>query len=545
MNKMRVLYFFASLIFLCSCSESNAQKTLLQSSALPPCVTSGACSIATCDKPICKQIAQTLVQVEIEPSAFSGSVGQQHFDVSLLELVSEGLELKPTLSVSGTLPKANSEIIAIPINQNDMKSHQAHLSPVDSKGNFAINLVANQEYLLIANPTGRFGLPPTFLRMTTDADPLLDIPLSDKGIRIFGSIKHSAPLSMAELSDKLWIRVMQGDRQVSSLGKLNENGEFSVLLSDPLFDKDLSINPLELVIQPTHELSYIPTKRIPLGVNIDSDIDVGPTDLSPSQSLIPARFAIKSLNNERVREARIIVRSLVPMGYLQSSTTSDENGNGEILLPAGRYDVAVVPRQDDVVGFRKIKDMDFFDSTPLEVRLEQRDLLNSTLFDEKGSPVRGARMLLTRFARADSNAREAILDSAELRLEARSNQDGRWCLLGLSLLAQGCQPVRLDSGRYRLSVIPPEGSQYPYFTQVFDFPEISEINIVLRNAIPLTGRILAPKTKTPVPNSFVRIYSRQLEKESGNPIFLGQAFSRSDGSFSIVIPQEYVLTQTR
>jgi hypothetical protein len=528
MKNAQLLLFCVLGLHLLSCNPSNAGKTKI---------------------PDLVQFAKTRVQVEIEPSHRSGYIRQRHVDVTVGELFGEGLELKPMVVFSGTLLKGNSksaqsaisEIVATPIAKETWQT-QAHSTLVDSSGAFALNLVAGQKYRLVANPAGRFGLPPTFLDVQLNTDYAGEIALHGNGQKVFGIIKQNSPLSNTELADKMWIRVMQGQRQVSSLGLISPSGEFSVTLADPLFEKDTLNHPLELIIESAGELSFFPTKRVPLimGDKIQ-DIPAGTIDLGPREKLVQARFLVKTLEGDLVRDARVVVRALVENGHLQSSTTTNENGLGEVLVPAGQYDIAVVPKQDDKVGFRKLKGVELADANTVEIRLERRPTLTSTLFDESGNPIRGAQMLLTRFARADSNIREAILDSTELRIEARSNDKGEWCLLGLSILRDACKPIHLDSGRYRLSVTPPEGSRYPYYTQVFDFPERSKIEIVLKDAVALTGKILAPRNKTPVPNTFIRIYSTQIEKESGRPIFLTQAFTRSDGTFSVVLPQEYFM----
>lgn len=544
MKQSSLFIFVAALFSISNCGGLSEHSAAPAASQLGP------------------QLSQTRLHVEIEPSANSGFVRQHHFNIMLGDLFSNGIELKPTVKFNGRLvktkssglaatstiqietPNMNSEVIAIPVDSVPLSSTPLS-APVDSQGTFSINLVAGQPFRLIANPQGLFSLPPVFFDVKLESDFEGDLPLPSSGRRVFGLINQNSSLSNEQLEDKLWIRVVQGKRQISSLGRISADGRFSVLLANTLFERDTRRFPVELVIEPSADTTFLPTKRIKLALrNDNSDVQVGTIDLGPNQPLVRPRFLIRGPDNAPISDARVFVRALVRDGFIQSSASSDEKGNAEIIVPHGFYDIAVIPKQDETVGFRKLRNVELRSSDAFEIQLERRSVLDSSIHDELGSPVKGAHMVLTRFARSDANTKEAIVEATEMRLEATSDQMGKWCILGLSILSEGCRAIHLDSGRYKVSITPPEGSRYPYFTQVFDFPERAHLPIVLKRALPLTGKIFGPKSREPVANAFVRIYSSELLKDSNAPIFLTQGFSRADGSFSVDLAQDYVLGKT-
>ncbi len=481
-----------------------------------------------------------VVHVDIESSVQSMFIGQQHFEVPITQLFGEGLKLKPLVTLKGSVlgsdskkdAALDSDIVAFTHFKGPLKNRSYLSANLDNQRQFSLVLVAGQSYTVVVNPQGAALRAPAFFEVNIEADTSRSFTLPAQGTKVHGKIRVNAPSSVLSVSDKLWIRVMQDNRQVSSLGRLSETGEFTVFLSRPLYHEDVAAYPLELVIEHTSELNFLSTKRIILPkITEIEELALSPIDLGPSKPLIEAQVLITGTDGMPVRDARLIVRSLVEDGFIQSTTMSDANGLAQVLIPVGKYDVAIVPKHDDIVGSKKMKDVVFENSSPLNIRLDKRSELKVRISDGKKTPISGAQVLLSRFAKANSNARENILENAELRLEARSNAQGE-----LSA------PLLLDSGRYRITVIPPEGSFYPYFTKVLDFPESSFIEVSLEKAVAMTGKLLSQNKDVAVPRSFIRIFAPEIEKETGIPIFISQAFSQKDGTFSVIIPPEFAFS---
>ncbi len=526
---------------------------------------------SSCSKETCPAQARNLtssVHIEIDPSA-AGYLPQQIFNLSTVKNLPAQFEIKPrffyhgTLAVRGSL-KSNTagvdspeisditalvpDIIAIPKAEDNLSESAAAIltgqqnnssSIINADtGYFTLSLIADQKYQIVINPEGKNAFPPTFLQVQISTDHSETITLKNEGSIVAGRITLPFPL-LLDLVKASSVKILQGKKLVSSVGRLTSNGNFSVQLSSPLSHVMDRNHKLTLVIEPDSEHNYLPVIREKLSLKEDelenSTIHLEPITVNGTNQIYNKSLIVVNEQGEPVKDIRIYLKRKLDGYFIEKQLQTDDKGQAKIKLLKGSYNLATVAPQDSVYGMYRNDDWNVESDESITITLPLRQELHGTLLDYSGNPVDGSLIQLTRIAQEDSSTLEGVLKKTSLRIEARSNHDGQWCTQSLDIKNDGCAPLRLDQGKYRLFIIPPPGGKLPYQTMTFDFPKNNVLSITLKKPTQISGRVVSPGSTVPISKAFIKIFSASLQLESGEPLLLGQAITDEEGRFSAFI----------
>jgi hypothetical protein len=402
-------------------------------------------------------------------------------------------------------------------------------------------LIADQKYMIVINPLGENDIPPTFHSALISADHSTPIMLSEGGSTIIGVLNLPGQL-LNSLEGKMSVKVLQGDKLVSAASTLNRDGSYRVELSNPLYAEFNRGSPLKLVIEPNSDYRHLPT--IVEKINLDSDDLVGkkismkPITLENVDVAHESTISIIGDDNTPIKEARIYLKGDVGEYINEQQLQTDVNGMATAKLVPGNYKILIMPPTESAFAMHYDPSVKVDGVINKEFILDKRGAFDGSLSDYTGNPVEGALVQFTRIAKQDSKKIEGPLKNFLLRTEVRTNAQGRFCSPSQLNQSDACSPLRLDEGRYRLSVVPPPGSKLPYYTQVFDFPEVSSLNIVLKNPSFLRGQLVGPGDGSTISKTFVRVFSTSILLESGEPYLIGQYSTDEQGQFVVPISPE-------
>jgi hypothetical protein len=442
----------------------------------------------------------------------------------------------PSISdISALVP----DIIAIPKMETEVsKTAEAILtsqqnnpsSSVDATtGHFTLSLIAGQKYQIVINPSGQNGYPPKFMPAQISQDYRETITLKTEGSAVSGRVKM---VTSSGSSNAFWVKIMQADRLVSSVGSLDQEGRFTVQLAHPLWSETKNV-PLELIIEPNIKYTYLPSIREKIALKseelIGKTIHLDSIILKGEGRILKKSFEVVSKDGAVIKDAKVIIKKDLDDQWIAQQLQTDDKGLVQTELMEGTYQLSVIAPQESLYGRIDDNKWEVVNSDSYTAILPERQEVVGHVLDYKSNPVEGVLIQLTRL---NKDAHKNI-SNIPLRIEARSNQDGRWCFQMPGNKSETCTPLRLDEGSYQAFITPPPGAKLPHQVTTFEFTENKPVTITLHKPTEIKGRVISPEG--PVNKAYIRIFSANSQLESSEPLLLGQAITNDRGDFSAFI----------
>jgi hypothetical protein len=312
----------------------------------------------------------------------------------------------------------------------------------------------------------------------------------------------------------LEVRVVDdAGRRVSTVARTDGDGRFVVgLPSAPLL--------AELQVRPTDENALQPVIEVPVVLGASGEIDLGDLSQGPRADTVAVAGVVVDEGGGPARGATVVLRGLVGAGLYVARAVTGDDGTFAVAVRPGRYAVAAVGVAEGDAGLSVGEVTVDAAVDDLRLVLPARSPATLVVLQADGAPLSAASVVLQRLGDVDG-VREPALDDAQPVFLGATTDDG-------------IAALRVDDGRYRVTVQPPQDVDAPAFSALFVVDGDSELALTLPASLVLAG-IAADGSGTPTSGAVLRVFS-QLTDESGRAIFLGEAVTGVDGSFSVAVP---------
>jgi hypothetical protein len=517
---LRLSFMTLAIAAVCvACSTADAPTGVCPDDQ--GCPDGQVCAFGLCLDPT----DQRLSTVDIEIDGGDGHAVQTEFDVDLKASPRVDITLAPTVLVTGSVVSEDDTAVdAVVVAQPPQSVPGRVLAPsstTDVDGAFSFLVVAGTRYGLTISPQSG-DLPPVYDQddleaeaddgTTQSLDPFL---VEDGDIVLTGRVVAGDGVNSLGI-DSLDVRIVDVGRRVSSSARTDANGEFTLVLRDPVANATLEVAP-------TADNPGYPTVRTEIDVGAEAEpIDLG--DISLGAVLAPVRFQARVVDADGVPvpNASLSVRGSVGNGEVTALLTADADGNiDSSALPPATYEAFVYgPPESTTAGILVEDQLDVPSSNAdLVFTLPRRVSFNGRVVDPDDANLAGASLTLLRIGDIDG-VREPVLGDTLIQFSAVSDAAGQF-------------DVALDPGRYRLTTRPPPGSTAPGNSEIVNVTEAGlRRNVNLPDRAFVVGAVLFDGQ--PVPSAYVRVFST-LEDERGAAIVLGEGIAGPDGAFEIVV----------
>lgn len=438
-----------------------------------------------------------------------------------------------------------SDIIALPeSNKNNLLSPRIPniRTKLSSDQSFKLDLIYGEAYTVILNPSGLYDRAPIFLHVGAKerAVEMMFKEVSNPILR--GRLGYkNAPLAFGKNKlPELKAHVVLGNRLISSVGRLNDDGSFALELA---LEKSLNFNglPVFLLIEPLDPESGFPhIKRRLKAKEIYQNPEMGIVDVGPLNNPFSLKINVRDEEQKPLSKGELILRAKKhDMEILAKKTL---NSSGSVVfdeLYEGDYEVAVIPPLASPFGllFKENINISSENHEPLNLILPKRSALKALVVDEQKNFVEGTLFEFSRIGESGSLASEDIFKDLLFKQTALSNDQGQLCrnrngIFGIN--DQSCEAPALDQGRYLVHIIP----KTPKLSQAwatFDFPDDRILEFNLTKPKKLRGKILTHDRQNPAPKAYVTIYWADSDLYN-QPKVIATALCDEQGYFEVFVP---------
>lgn len=367
----------------------------------------------------------------------------------------------------------------------------------------------------------------------------LALPELNEHIRVKGRIvtqdKQKAPLEGAHvqlLSGRHW--------PISNLAKTNENGEFSILLPPQVEAKYIRIaEHHKAPVHPQVVLPYNEKSNKPV-------VDLGTMNVGYGGQTVRLFGTIRSAQQEGgqpVANCQLKLHGTIQLGLYQGqaakgtyqiNASSNTNGEFELYVPPGEYNIEVLPPANSTwakgtFAFSSRYNNPILGERDVLLPLKSKPKLQGIVCKDNKSPGSCEQVKRTQI--------RAIWRSPLKASNVHESSMSHY--VSQAVQPNGEYELSLDPGRYDLVFIPPP--DLGLARSIYENVEIQasnpnrkqtcELDAYLPEAIHFLGRVMGPD-KFPLANTNVEIYS--YDKESKFPaMLLGRATTNSQGEFSV------------
>jgi hypothetical protein len=506
-----------------------------------------------------KNFSSGKIHVEVEPQR---QLSQVFYQVDPKSLKNNPLVLKEMVFVSGRAEGTEPywareeklvdeniradffDLIAIPKKEH-FYSYSLRMPVATTRlkqdGSFVLSLTADLSYTLILNPSGSYGRAPLYLHQSIEKDSDNFIfNLNRKMPELKGRLLIEETNAQGrDILNSLQVKLLQGQRLVSSVQGIGSDGRFAVEISQPLFALSHEV-PIVLSIEP--KSSDIPLPKISKKlekVDLSNDLDVGDIPLGLPKNLCLLTIKVRGSDGSIPSNGTLYLSAQMGDGEVLIKQPLDNSGIMELSnVYEGRYDIAVVPPFDSEFSMHVMKDVKIDDqkNNLLHIDLPRRNVLQAVVKDFLGQGVNGASIEFARIGEAGFFATEDIYEDMLFKLAATTNNEGKVChrKFGFETSSSNdCSTLLLDEGRYLAHIIPPAGSELAHKWMFIDFPAQNQLVLTLDSPYILEGRIEWPDKK-PVSRAFVTLYLAEMNAYN-QPKVIGFALTDEQGTFKAFV----------
>lgn len=498
-----------------------------------------------------------IIHLEVEPA---GNLSQVFYNIDSNKLSQNPIVLNQLAVVSGKAigidgdlvkhyPDEHQEkgvtffdLVALPVvNENALLAPRTSIvkTRLARDGSYQIELLKNVSYSLVMNAFGQFDHAPVYVhRGFIKEDMALDFSLAQSNKNIRGKVVADERDTFNPLESPMQVRVMQGQRLISSIGLVKQDGQFSVEVAHAIVDNNL---PITLIVEPKDLEIALPkiTKKLDKD-QLYSDVHMHEINLGSLKNATNFTIGVRGNDDSVVSQASLFLNAKIGAGEVMLKKQVDSSGSAQFpKLFEGSYDIAVVPPFDSKFGMRVIKDVEieFKENVELFIDLQEREVLIAEIFGQNGKPVSGAQIEFSRIGEMGLFASEDIYDDMLFKLTAGSNDRGQVCHRKFGFETSNndqCANLLLDDGRYLAHIIPPAGTELAHKWLTIDFPKEKRLTIVLDQPEVLKGQILSYDQKNPIKRAFVTVYLAELSLHN-QPKVIGKAITDEQGFFTAFV----------
>jgi hypothetical protein len=501
------------------------------------CLDDQACAAGTvCAFGLCvdaNDARLATVDVEVEPLVTTALPVQAVFDVDAAAAGGARVDvtLRRAARLAGNTALPSNDAVAVQVSATPRRGIAGRFdvpTVASDDGAWSLALVDGEVYRLAATPLAADTAPVVAARDVTagtdDAPLLVPCRLADDAaivdrcpVTVRGRVVAGAGVE-ARGVPALQARVIDGSgRRLSTLGRTDDDGRFVLGLREQAL-------AVVVELRGSDENAVQPIVRVPVDVSIDAaavDVDLGEISQGPRADTVRVAGRVLAADGGAARSALVVFRGRVGAGEFLARTTADDDGSFAVALRPGSYAIGAVGALDDEDGLVvEARDVDGA-IDDLVLTLGARVPVELQVRSSDGTAIAGASVVLQRVGDALGLA-EPVLDAAQPVFLAATDSDGVTAFL-------------VDNGRYRMEVQPPLGSGAPAFSTILVVDGDVERDVVLPDSAVLAGTIVDVDGDANS-GSVVRVFS-QLTDELGRALFLGEAVSAADGSFTVVVPR--------
>jgi hypothetical protein len=489
------------------------------------CTSGTVCVIGVCLDPTAQALDEVLL--EVRPPDGSGYQPQQlQSPVSIGSAGRQAIALQPTVMVRGnvvgtSMSPVPSRVVAVPTSGIPGRALVVNAAADGSMGDFALPVVEGSTYTLTFFPDDT-SRPPHFYpsTLTIGAGAVsqlaaIELPDAVDLVRVSGRVVAGEGTAMLGV-EGLEVRLLEGERRVSSIARTQADGSFAVDLA-PGRDTDLTLE-----VRPTEANRLNPVVRME-ALSFEGPYDVGDIQLGALSAPVPFAGTVNGPDGDPVARAIIYLRATLGAGEFTLLVNADDEGRYDAELRPGEYELAAVAPTDDpsagmLSGFVTEVGPEV---TPL-INLRSRVSASGQVLDDGGVPVGNAQVLLTRIGH-EGGAEDPVLEGAAWTFTAVTDDGGGW-------------QHAVDPGRYRIVVVPDASSSLPRLTRVVDVGEGNGTIGTLELSPPavIAGTITGANGES-IGAAAVNAFS-PFPVEDEAALELGSALTDTEGSFEIVLP---------
>jgi len=301
-------------------------------------------------------------------------------------------------------------------------------------------------------------------------------------------------------------------RRVSTLARTTDDGAFAVGLPAPLAGGALEVRP-------SADNALQPSLRRPLE-RVAASLDLGVITQGERANTVAVAGAVVSASGAPASGAQVAMHGLVGAGEFYARGVTDDDGAFTLAVRPGRYmlvAVGAVDGDDGLFTGELVVDAALADLT---VTLPPRLDVALTIVDAARDVVAAASVELQRIGDAVGVV-ERPLSGAQPAFVSATDDEGRAAL-------------RVPAGRYRVTIRPPAGVGVPVYSAVLVVEDAVERRLALPDALVLAGAVQDP-AGGPTSGAVVRVFS-PLVDELGRALYLGEAVTAADGTFTVAVP---------
>jgi hypothetical protein len=488
------------------------------------------------------------VDVEVEPLASSGLPTQSLFDVDAAASAGArfDLTLRPAVAVNGTGRLVDGGPLTGVVSATPRRAIPGRLrlpsaSVVDGSWTLALvddtswrlaavaddpaiapavadadivagvdNGVALVACRLVGEPAGADGADGADGEGTADDAPgdpaACPVRVRGRVVAGLGAAALGVPL--------LEVRVVDDrGRRISTVARTDDDGRFVVGLPS-------AVAATGLQVRPTADNALQPVLDLPLVFGDDLDLDLGEISQGPRADTVTVAGVVVDDAGGPARGATVVMRGLVGAGLYVTRAITDDDGAFRVAVRPGPFAIAAVGATDGEAGLF-VGEVDV-DAAVDDLRLVLPPRVTATLAVRlaDGTALSAASVVLQRVGDRDGVGEPALADAQPVFLAATDDD--------------GLAELRVDDGRYRIAIQPPQDVGAPAFSALVVVDGDSEVALTLPRGLVLAGTA-ADATGLATSGAVVRVFS-QLTDEAGRAIFLGEAVTAPDGSFSVAVP---------
>ncbi len=497
------------------------------------CLDDDACGVGdVCAFGLCIDVDDSrldTVDLDVEPLASTGVLAQAVFGVDARsdDDVRVDVVLRPATTLSGTAVlddggPVSGVVTATPVNAIAGRLRLPVTESID--GQWSLPLVQGDSYRVAVIPVDAAvapavagadvlagvdaGVALVSCHLPRNADEATSCPVVVSGRVVAGG--GAAARGVPELEARI---VDATGRRISTLARTGEDGSFLLGLPAPLDGGYLELRP-------SADNAVQPVLRRPLDLT-GTTIDLGLITQGDRADTLALAGRVFAAGGAPAPGATVAVHGLVGAGEFAARATTDVDGSFTLAVRPGRYTVAALGAVDGADGL--VLDEVVVDAavSDLTLTLPPRTPVALRIVDgDDGDAVAAASVELQRVGDSLGVA-ERPLAGAQPSFVAATDEDGDAVL-------------RVALGRYRVTIQPPRDAGLPVFSAVLVVDGAIERELVLPDAGILAGAVADPSGGA-TSGAVVRVYS-PLVDELGRAIYLGEALTAADGSFTIAVP---------
>ena len=492
------------------------------------CLGNNICVIGVCIDPQSELLDS--IDIEVRPPSESGLLPQH---VSAIDITDtrDTIELARTVTARGAVVNRSgarvlSQIVATPIvgiaNRALIRSARSE----SSQGEFSLELVAGVPYRVAVFPDDDVAHPPLYLDGSIQVDagaPLaelgnLEIDSDESALIVSGRVVAGDGVARLGVSG-LQVSLQNLERRLSTQIITDADGTFRLILPAGVYEN------ISLQVRATDDNRLTPDLMVN-GIDLQETQDLGDIELGVLPSPLPFAGQVTGPGGQAVPLAEIYARAAVGNGEVRARFTADENGNYSGELRPGNYLISVLGPAGNSANGGLLAELqvtiDLEEGAP-ELTLPERPLVSGRAVDVNQESVGNARVEWVRIGRPFASG-AGELGNIGWRFETLTNASGEY-------------EIRVDEGRYRVTVFPEAVSAVPRFSLIHDVSNIDENSSNFNIEMPAAAHFAASLSSggTPIPDVGVAAYSRFLDA-SGSAILLSEGTSNALGEVGLILP---------